>query len=106
MQARMYQRTVLEWERQRLRLELEHSELLSRVNHLADEVSRVHGGGIASHWMMWLLCRSSLRSVWGLHSCVCSSRCLCSWDSRGVPRLSGILERALAVQCVNGVYAP
>lgn len=41
MQAKMYQRTVLEWERQRLRLELEHSELLSRVNHLADEVSQV-----------------------------------------------------------------
>ena len=42
MQAQMYQQTVLEWERQRLRLELEHSELLSRMNHLADEVSEVH----------------------------------------------------------------
>jgi len=34
----MYQRTVHEWERQRLRLEFEHGELLSRVNYLADEV--------------------------------------------------------------------
>ena len=57
MQARMYQRTVLEWERQRLRLELEHSELLSRVNHLADEVSKAHDGGNVSHWMTWVLCR-------------------------------------------------
>ncbi|KAH7885014.1 UNC-like C-terminal-domain-containing protein [Phlebopus sp. FC_14] len=39
MQAQMYQRTVHEWERQRLRLELEHGELLSRVNYLADEAS-------------------------------------------------------------------
>ncbi|KAF8547292.1 hypothetical protein OG21DRAFT_1501633 [Imleria badia] len=38
MQAQMYQRTVHEWERQRLRLELEHGELLSRVNYLSDEV--------------------------------------------------------------------
>lgn len=34
----MYQRTVQEWERQRLRLEFEHGELLSRVNYLAEEV--------------------------------------------------------------------
>jgi hypothetical protein len=34
----MYQRTVHEWERQRLRLEFEHGELLSRVNYLAEEV--------------------------------------------------------------------
>ncbi|KAH0832375.1 UNC-like C-terminal-domain-containing protein [Lanmaoa asiatica] len=39
MQAQMYQRTVHEWERQRLRLELEHGELLSRVNYLSDEVN-------------------------------------------------------------------
>jgi hypothetical protein len=38
IQAQMYQRTVHEWERQRLRLEFEHSELLSRVNYLAEEV--------------------------------------------------------------------
>ncbi|KAL4066391.1 UNC-like C-terminal-domain-containing protein [Scleroderma yunnanense] len=47
MQAQMYQRTVLEWERQRLRLELEHSELLARVNHLADEVVLEKRLGIA-----------------------------------------------------------
>ena len=41
MQAQMYQRTVHEWERQRLRLELEHGELLSRVNYLSDEVNRM-----------------------------------------------------------------
>ncbi|KAF9240646.1 hypothetical protein BU15DRAFT_61319 [Melanogaster broomeanus] len=38
MQAQMYQRTVHEWERQRLRLQVEHGELLSRVNYLSDEV--------------------------------------------------------------------
>ncbi|OJA10371.1 hypothetical protein AZE42_08711 [Rhizopogon vesiculosus] len=38
VQAQMYQRTVHEWERQRLRLEFEHGELLSRVNYLAEEV--------------------------------------------------------------------
>jgi hypothetical protein len=37
-QAQMYQRTVQEWERQRRRFELEHGELISRVNYLADEV--------------------------------------------------------------------
>ncbi|KAI6039654.1 UNC-like C-terminal-domain-containing protein [Pisolithus marmoratus] len=47
MQSQMYLRTVQEWERQRLRLELEHSELLSRVNHLADEVVLEKRLGIA-----------------------------------------------------------
>ncbi|KAF8123274.1 UNC-like C-terminal-domain-containing protein [Boletus edulis] len=47
MQAQMYQRTVHEWERQRLRLELEHGELLSRVNHLTDEVVLEKRLGIA-----------------------------------------------------------
>ncbi|KAI6123683.1 UNC-like C-terminal-domain-containing protein [Pisolithus croceorrhizus] len=47
MQSQMYLRTVQEWERQRLRLELEHSELLSRVNHLTDEVVLEKRLGIA-----------------------------------------------------------
>lgn len=47
IQAQMYQRTVHEWERQRLRLEFEHSELLSRVNHLAEEVTLEKRLGIA-----------------------------------------------------------
>ncbi|KIJ59034.1 hypothetical protein HYDPIDRAFT_118855 [Hydnomerulius pinastri MD-312] len=47
MQAQMYQRTVHEWERQRLRLELEHGELLSRVNYLTDEVVLEKRLGIA-----------------------------------------------------------
>ncbi|KAI6027799.1 UNC-like C-terminal-domain-containing protein [Pisolithus microcarpus] len=47
MQSQMYMRTVQEWERQRLRLELEHSELLSRVNHLTDEVVLEKRLGIA-----------------------------------------------------------
>ncbi|KAG8214906.1 UNC-like C-terminal-domain-containing protein [Butyriboletus roseoflavus] len=47
MQAQMYQRTVHEWERQRLRLELEHGELLSRVNYLSDEVVLEKRLGIA-----------------------------------------------------------
>lgn len=34
----MYQRTVTEWERQRNRLEMEHGELMSRVDYLSDEV--------------------------------------------------------------------
>lgn len=34
----MYQRTITEWERQRNRLEMEHGELMSRVNYLSDEV--------------------------------------------------------------------
>ncbi|EIW81499.1 hypothetical protein CONPUDRAFT_165623 [Coniophora puteana RWD-64-598 SS2] len=38
MQAQMYQRSVHEWERQRLRLEMDHGELLERVNYLADEI--------------------------------------------------------------------
>lgn len=37
-QAQMYQRTITEWERQRNRLEMEHGELLSRVDYLSDEV--------------------------------------------------------------------
>ncbi|KAG9308814.1 UNC-like C-terminal-domain-containing protein [Chiua virens] len=47
MQAQMYQRTVHEWERQRLRLELEQGELLSRVNYLTDEVILEKRLGIA-----------------------------------------------------------
>ncbi|KAF8835940.1 hypothetical protein BDN67DRAFT_974774 [Paxillus ammoniavirescens] len=47
MQAQMYQRTVHEWERQRLRLELEHGELLSRVNYLSDEIILEKRLGIA-----------------------------------------------------------
>ncbi|KIK34217.1 hypothetical protein CY34DRAFT_813079 [Suillus luteus UH-Slu-Lm8-n1] len=47
IQAQMYQRTVHEWERQRLRLEFEHSELLSRVNYLAEEVTLEKRLGIA-----------------------------------------------------------
>jgi hypothetical protein len=38
----MYQRTVKEWERQRHRLEMEHWELMSRVDYLADEVYLVN----------------------------------------------------------------
>ena len=34
----MYQRTVKEWEQQKQRLEMEHGELMSRVDYLADEV--------------------------------------------------------------------
>jgi hypothetical protein len=34
----MYQKAMVEWERDRRMLELEHGELLSRVNYLADEV--------------------------------------------------------------------
>jgi hypothetical protein len=34
----MYQRTIAEWERQRNRLEMEHGELMSRVDYLSDEV--------------------------------------------------------------------
>ncbi|KAG1739586.1 UNC-like C-terminal-domain-containing protein [Suillus lakei] len=47
IQTQMYQRTVHEWERQRLRLEFEHSELLSRVNYLAEEVTLEKRLGIA-----------------------------------------------------------
>ncbi|KAG2126550.1 UNC-like C-terminal-domain-containing protein [Suillus clintonianus] len=47
IQAQMYQRTVHEWERQRLRLEFEHGELLSRVNYLAEEVTLEKRLGIA-----------------------------------------------------------
>ncbi|KAG2338245.1 hypothetical protein BDR05DRAFT_992708 [Suillus weaverae] len=47
IQAQMYQRTVHEWERQRLRLEFEHSELLSRVNYLTEEVTLEKRLGIA-----------------------------------------------------------
>src|ERR1700722_2284146 len=34
----MYQRTLLEWERQKNRLDVQYGELLSRVDFLADEV--------------------------------------------------------------------
>jgi hypothetical protein len=34
----MYQRTLLEWERQKNRLDIQYGELLSRVDYLADEV--------------------------------------------------------------------
>ncbi|KAF9220284.1 hypothetical protein BS17DRAFT_787861 [Gyrodon lividus] len=47
MQAQMYQRTVHEWEKQRLRLQLEHGELLSRVNYLSDEIVLEKRLGIA-----------------------------------------------------------
>lgn len=38
----MYQRSVLDFERQQKRLLLEHSELLSKVNYLTEEVSAVY----------------------------------------------------------------
>ena len=37
-QAQMYQRSLLEMEKHRRRLELEHGELMSRVQYLAEEV--------------------------------------------------------------------
>ncbi|KAK7689921.1 hypothetical protein QCA50_006560 [Cerrena zonata] len=46
-QAQMYQRSVLDFERQRKRLELEHSELLSKVNYLTEEVTLEKRLGIA-----------------------------------------------------------
>jgi hypothetical protein len=45
----MYQRTITEWERQRNRLEMEHGELMSRVNYLSDEVCSFWGGNILTH---------------------------------------------------------
>lgn len=38
VQAQMYQRSLLEMERHQRRLELEHGELMSRVQYLAEEV--------------------------------------------------------------------
>ncbi|KAF7967756.1 hypothetical protein HWV62_11325 [Athelia sp. TMB] len=46
-QAQMYQRTVNEWERQRSRLEMEHGELMSRVDYLSDEIVLEKRLGIA-----------------------------------------------------------
>ncbi|KDQ62107.1 hypothetical protein JAAARDRAFT_44619 [Jaapia argillacea MUCL 33604] len=46
-QAQMYQRSLHEFERYRRRLEVEHRELLSRVNFLADEVVLEKRLGIA-----------------------------------------------------------
>lgn len=39
----MYQRSVVEFDRHRKRLDLEHVELMSKVNRLTDEVRRVVG---------------------------------------------------------------
>lgn len=54
----MYQRTVHEWERQRNRLEMEHGELMSRVDYLSDEVcsvpSLIHSRpDVFSHRSFW-----------------------------------------------------
>lgn len=68
MQAQMYQRTVHEWERQRLRLELEHGELLSRVNYLSDEVNPT----ILLGYIPLKQLRLYLRSGSALPNCVCS----------------------------------
>ncbi|EMD39615.1 hypothetical protein CERSUDRAFT_150222 [Gelatoporia subvermispora B] len=46
-QAQMYQRSILEFDRQWRRLELEHSELLLKVNRLTDEVILEKRLGIA-----------------------------------------------------------
>ncbi|KAI0088640.1 UNC-like C-terminal-domain-containing protein [Irpex rosettiformis] len=46
-QAQTYQRTVLQFERQQRRIELEHSELLQRVSRLTDEVVLEKRLGIA-----------------------------------------------------------
>jgi hypothetical protein len=56
----MYQRTVKEWERQRHRLEMEHWELMSRVDYLADEVYLVNILLIKAD----LLNRLSLKNDW------------------------------------------
>ena len=37
-QAQLFQRSLLEWERQKNRLDMQYGELLSRVDYLADEV--------------------------------------------------------------------
>ncbi|OBZ71136.1 V-type proton ATPase proteolipid subunit [Grifola frondosa] len=46
-QAQLYQRSVVELEKQRRRLEAEHDELLLKVNHLTDEVILEKRLGIA-----------------------------------------------------------
>ncbi|KZT28717.1 hypothetical protein NEOLEDRAFT_1128893 [Neolentinus lepideus HHB14362 ss-1] len=46
-QAQMYQRSIHEFDRYRRKLEIEHGELLSRVNYLADEVVLEKRLGIA-----------------------------------------------------------
>jgi hypothetical protein len=75
MQAQMYQRTVHEWERQRLRLEFEHSELLSRVNYLAEEV----GFHVLKMIMIvHVVPRSLLKSVLASHNFAYFWQCLYS----------------------------
>ena len=44
-QAQTYQRSLLEMERHRRRLELEHGELMSRVQYLAEEVRSLFASG-------------------------------------------------------------
>lgn len=46
-QQQMYQRSVTEFDRRRRRLEIEHIELMAKVNHLADEVVLEKRLGIA-----------------------------------------------------------
>ena len=58
----MYQRTVHEWERQRLRLEFEHGELLSRVNYLSEEVNATFLLGYVPLKQRRLYSRSGLAS--------------------------------------------
>ncbi|KAI0930861.1 hypothetical protein AcW1_007221 [Taiwanofungus camphoratus] len=47
VQSQMYQRSISEFEKQRRRLEIEHIELLSKVNRLADEIVLEKRLGIA-----------------------------------------------------------
>ncbi|KAG1844651.1 UNC-like C-terminal-domain-containing protein [Suillus subalutaceus] len=82
IQAQMYQRTVHEWERQRLRLEFEHSELLSRVNHLAEEVTLEKRLGIAQ---LCLLLANPLNS---------SPRSAREWGRRNWSFVSSNAERS------------
>ena len=37
-QSQNYHRTAAEWDRQRLRLQADYDELISKVNYLSDEV--------------------------------------------------------------------
>lgn len=73
----MYQRSVTEFDRQRRKLEREHSELLAKVTHLTDEVSTTPLPGMhgIDDYVAYRLCS---RNASGSSNYPCSSLSWCS----------------------------
>ncbi|OJT12988.1 hypothetical protein TRAPUB_10465 [Trametes pubescens] len=72
-QAQLYQRSVVELQKQTRRLESEHKQLVSHVNHLTDEVVLEKRLGIAQLTYSWLEGRGGVPQAWVNYAGVGSS---------------------------------